>query len=199
MQKNWGTAENHPGFLGKLGHIGARIGEGALDSYLGPDATATFVPGSREANARDAAGYRANIEADSKENLENAQAAKDRATKDKSPWKAVGTKETTEFSKETGAPIRMLYTNENTGEQQWRDVPRPLPVIPNSNQEVVGQPTTTQAAHTATGANNATTSSPKETGSYFGTSEQPKFAEKPVGKENVVQYTEQVKSMSNRT
>src|ERR1035437_9404413 len=103
MQKNWGTAENHPGFLGKLGHIGARIGEGALDSYLGPDATATFVPGSPEAKARDAAGYRANVEADSKENLENAQA--------KAAGRDKGDKESYEYQKDDQGNLWRLSKN----------------------------------------------------------------------------------------
>src|ERR1019366_3131162 len=45
----WGGDESsHPGLLGKIGHIAARVGEGALDAYAGPNATATLVPGSKE-------------------------------------------------------------------------------------------------------------------------------------------------------
>jgi hypothetical protein len=44
----WGSPSNHAGILGKIGHIAARIGEGALDAYAGPEATATLIPGSKE-------------------------------------------------------------------------------------------------------------------------------------------------------
>src|ERR1035437_8976163 len=44
----WGSPSNHAGILGKIGHIAARIGEGALDAYAGPETTATLIPGSKE-------------------------------------------------------------------------------------------------------------------------------------------------------
>jgi hypothetical protein len=45
----WGGDESaHPGLLGKIGHVAARIGEGALDTYAGPELTAELIPGSKE-------------------------------------------------------------------------------------------------------------------------------------------------------
>jgi hypothetical protein len=70
----YGSAANHPGFLGKLGHIASRVGEGALDAYAGPNATATLIPGSPEERRVRETEYRGQQGEASKETLEAAQA-----------------------------------------------------------------------------------------------------------------------------
>jgi hypothetical protein len=70
----YGSDANHPGFLGKLGHVAARVGEGALDAYAGPTATATLIPGSPEGRKVREADLRAQRGESSKEELEAAQA-----------------------------------------------------------------------------------------------------------------------------
>src|ERR1019366_1668393 len=70
----YGSAANHPGILGKLGHIAARVGEGALDAYAGPNATATLIPGSPEERRVRETEYRGQRGEGTKEGLEQAQA-----------------------------------------------------------------------------------------------------------------------------
>ena len=56
-QNPWGSAENHPGLLGKIGHVAGRIGNIALD--VAAPATAALIPGTdinrnmREAEAEE--------------------------------------------------------------------------------------------------------------------------------------------------
>lgn len=70
----FGSAANRPGVMGKLGHIAARIGEGALDAYAGPAATAALVPGSPEARNEQEEQLRKQEAGATKESLEQAQA-----------------------------------------------------------------------------------------------------------------------------
>ena len=184
-QTPWGSAgSQHAGILGKIGHVAAQVGEAALKPttpYLLPS-----IPGVREQMRGQEA--KADIGQLTKENLEKAQAEAASEKTAKSPWKPATGEQFTQYDA-TGKPIRQLFTNENTGEQQWRSVPAAsgLPVIPTSKTTA---PATSAVAPTEAGSASG--------GEYYGTKEAPQFAEKPVGKENVAQYAEQLKSATAR-
>lgn len=75
-QNQWGGPSNHPGWLGKVGHIAAKVGNIAGD--IAAPATMSLIPGTdlnRERQEQQGLGM---VKQGTEENLQNAEAAKDR-------------------------------------------------------------------------------------------------------------------------
>lgn len=80
-QNPWGSAENHPGFLGKLAHVGARIGNIAGD-IVAP-ATMALIPGTDMHRDIEEGRLRRNYEgAQTREDREGAERARERETEE---------------------------------------------------------------------------------------------------------------------
>ena len=159
--------------LGKVGQVLSRIGEAAL-LPTAPYMLQTFPNPYRDAQQRASTIAKIKQDVGQEKELAAAEAEKNKVVK--SPWKAAVGEQYTQYDA-SGKPIRQLFTNDETGAQEWRDVP------------AAGAPTAgTPAAPAASAA------APAE-GTYFGTKE---AANRPIGEAGVNQAQAQVTSASSR-
>lgn len=166
-------------FVGKLGRGFERAGN-ILGNIVAPG-TMALIPGTDLNKTFTEAGTlgRINTDVSREKEIAETDAASTKATK--SPWKPASGEQFTQYDA-SGKPIRQLFTNENTGDQQWRDVP------------AAGLPKIQTSATAPTGGASPAASSVAD-GSYFGTKE---AANRPIGDAGLKQYGEQTKSAALR-
>jgi hypothetical protein len=165
--------------LGKIGRGLETAGNIAGNLVAAPEMS--LIPGTALYKQRQAQGTLGRVKSDIGAEHELAETEAEQAKQTKSPWKPAAGEQFTKYDA-SGRPVQQLFTNENTGEQQWRDVPAAGPLAKYGAGEI---PTPGGAA-------------PAAGGEYYGTKEALKTSEKPIGDAGVKQYAEQAKSASLR-
>ena len=106
--------------LGKIGRGLETVGNIAGNLVAAPEMS--LIPGTALYKQRERQGTLGRINADIGQEKELAEADAASLKAAKSPWKPAAGEQFTQYDA-SGKPIRQLFTNENTGEQQWRDLP----------------------------------------------------------------------------
>ena len=185
QQNPWGTAANHPGTLGKIAHGLAKAGNIALD-VVAPGVAAN-IPSTDLGRARQEQVGLGTMRQGSDLALQDAQTknqlAEANARRSPIEWKPASGEQFTKFDQTTGSPIAQLWVNERTGQTEWRQL------ADSNSASGLGKATSPQGT-----ANE----SPSTGGSYFGSKQQPKFAETAVGDAGRLQYLSEAANAEKR-
>jgi hypothetical protein len=169
----YGSAANHPGILGKIEHGLAKAGNIAGD-IVAPG-TMENIPGTELNKMSMEDRYHAQEAESSKQALEAAQAKKMK----QGEWKP----ETGMVEYDAaGKPIKQLFTNEPSGQQDWRAIP-----------DAAGAPAA--GATTTVPAAGAPAAGASDQGNYYGAKE---AVNRPMGEREASQHTEQVAAATAR-
>jgi hypothetical protein len=172
--------------LGRIGRGFEKAGNIAGNLLGAPEME--LIPGTDLYKAAQRQGTLGRIGTDVAQEKEIAAINAESSKATKSPWKAAVGEQFTQYDS-TGKPIRQLFTNENSGEQQWRDLPTAggMPKIQTAS--------TAGTVPAGAGAAPAGAAPAADTKAYYGVKE---AANRPIGDAGVKQVSDQAKSASLR-